>query len=142
MKKKKSDMKNKMIFKFIPLFLLVLVVLACIGIGTLFVKPKEKEKVDFVISNELKKDKKFLDLTLEDIDIEEGENIVHLMANVYNHGEAFTDRMVDIVFLDKEGKELGRTPTYISEIEKDGAIRIDTVIDKKYAKAYTFKVEG
>ena len=63
------------------------------------------------------------------------------MANVYNHGEAFEDRMVNIVFLDQNGKELGKAPTYISAIEKGGAIRIDTVIDKKYAKAYTFKVE-
>lgn len=141
-----EDMKNskKILKSVLPIVVLILAVVLCIGIGIKFVKPKEKkkEKVDFVISSELKKDKKFLDLTLQDIDIEEGENIVHLMANIYNHGEAFADRMVDIVFLDQEGKELGKTPTYISSIEKDGAVRIDTVIDRKYAKAYTFKVEG
>lgn len=133
-----------MIQNVVPVVILVFAVSICIGIGIKFVKPgeKKKDKVDFVISSELKKDKKFLDLTLQDIDIEEGENIVHLMANIYNHGEAFQDRMVDIVFLDQQGHELGKTPTYISSIEKDGAVRIDTVIDRSYAKAYTFKVVG
>lgn len=139
---KKININKKKIFRILPLVLLVIGVFVFVGVSTIFIKPKEKEKPDFSISSELKKDKKFLDLSLQDIEIEEGENIVHLMANVYNHGEAFADRMVDIVFLDKDGKEMGKAPTYISEIAKDGEIRIDTVIDRKYTKAYTFKIEG
>ena len=138
----RMNFDKKKMMKFLPLFLLVVIVCICVGVGVALVKPEKEEKVDVGISGELKKDKQFLDLTLKDIDIEEGEDITHLMANVYNHGETFKDQMVNIVFLDKSGKELGKAPTYISEIEKDGALRIDTVIDKKYAKAYTFKIEG
>ncbi len=135
-----KDTKKK-VLKFLPIFVVTVVLCVCVGVGLAFVKPAKKGPVDVGISKELEKDKKFLDLTLEDIELAEEEELTHLMANVYNHGEAFEDRMVNIVFLDQNGKELGKAPTYISAIEKGGAIRIDTVIDKKYAKAYTFKVE-
>lgn len=140
----KFKFNKRTLVRFLPILVLTVIICICVGVGIAFIQPKDKnnDKVEVGISSELQKDKKFLDLTLQDIEIEEGEQITHLMANVYNHGEAFADRMVDIVFLDREGKELGRTPTYISEIESNGAIRIDTVIEKKFVKAYTFKVEG
>lgn len=140
----KFQFNKKNLIRFLPILILTIVICVCVGIGIAFIQPRNKsdDKVEVGISSELQKEKKFLDLTLQDIEIEEGEHITHLMANVYNHGETFADRMVDIVFLDREGKELGRTPTYISEIEGNGVIRIDTVIDKKFVKAYTFKVEG
>lgn len=140
----KFNFNKKNLIRFLPILILTVVICICVGVGIAFIGPNHKndDKVEVGISSELQKDKKFLNLTLQDIEIEEGEYITHLMANVYNHGEAFSDQMVDIVFLDREGKELGRTPTYISAIEGNGVIRIDTVIDKKFVKAYTFKVEG
>lgn len=141
---RKFPVDKKTMKKIFPFFVLIVVLSVCIGVGMHFFSRKTPEKKDtgLVVSTELTKDKKFLDLSIQDIEIEEGENIVHLMANIYNHGEAFSDRMVDIVFLDQDKKEIGRVATYISAIEKDGSIRIDTVIDRKYAKAYTFDVEG
>ncbi len=142
-KKIDGKLKNKKLRMFLPIIVLSTVVILFVFVGVLFVKPNSSlKKPDVAISNELTKDKKFLDLTISDIEIEEGEYLTHLMANIYNHGDTFQDRMVDIIFLDQDGKELGRAPTYISSIEQNGAIRIDTVIDKKLAKAYTFKVEG
>ena len=115
---KNLKVDNKIIKIVIPIVALVLVVSICIFIGIA------------------------LSLSIQNIEIEEGENLVHLMANIFNNGETFSDRMVDIVFLDQEEKEIGRVPTFISQIEHGGAIRIDTVIDKKSAKAHNFRVEG
>ena len=108
-------MDNKIIKIVIPIVALVLVVSICIFIGIAYIKPKDNKKPNLGISNELVKDKTYL---------------------------SFSDRMVDIVFLDQEEKEIGRVPTFISQIEHGGAIRIDTVIDKKSAKAHNFRVEG
>lgn len=139
---KKFKIDNKVVKKVLPIVVLIVVVSICMSVGITYIKPKEKDNTNLGISNELVKDKTYLNLSIQNIEIEEGENLVHLMANIFNNGETFTDRMVDIVFLDQDQKEIGRAPTYISQIEQGGAIRIDTVIDRKSAKAYTFKVEG
>lgn len=139
---KNLKIDNKVIKIVIPIVALVLVVSICIFIGIAYIKPKDNKKPNLGISNELVKDKTYLSLSIQNIEIEEGENLVHLMANIFNNGETFSDRMVDIVFLDQEEKEIGRVPTFISQIEHGGAIRIDTVIDKKSAKAHNFRVEG
>ncbi len=130
--------------------LLIIVVFAVMLVGyTAFIafnKGKEKPKTEVAdenISQELLKEKKFQGLELKDIDVESTSSLTHLMANVTNTAnEKFPAGMVDIVFLDKDQKEIGRTETYIDEVEPKGQIRIDTVIDKDYKSAYTFKVEA
>ncbi len=140
MKNKKNLKMNRKVKLLLPIISLVIIVILCVGVGIAIISLNNTNR-EIAVSNELKKNKKFLDLSIEDIEVEQGKNIVHLMANIYNHGDAFSDKMVNIVFLDEKEKEIGRTPTYISSIEKNGSVRIDTVINKEFTKAYTFKVE-
>ena len=95
------------------------------------------------VSKELLKNKTFKGLELRDIEVESTSSLTHLMANITNTTDVeFPAGMVDIVFLDSSNKEMGRVPTYIDTVAPKGEIRIDTVIDKNYKNAHTFKVEA
>jgi hypothetical protein len=94
------------------------------------------------ISKELVSDKTYKSLKISDIEIESNSSITHLMANIYNDSDTdFKACMVKFNFLTQDNTSLGTIATYLSDIKAKGYIRIDTVIDKKYRTAYTFKVE-
>ena len=106
-------------------------------------KEETKGIAEESVSEELLKNKTFQGLELRDIEIESTSSLTHLMANITNTVDTeFPAGMVDIVFLDSSNKEMGRVPTYIDAVAPKGEIRIDTVIDKNYKNAHTFKVEA
>ncbi len=141
-----SNLKPAQKMLFVVALVFVLMLVAFSGFVAFNKKVKNEETKGIAeenVSEELLKNKTYEGLELKDIEVESTSSLTHLMANITNTVDnEFPAGMVDIVFLDASGKEMGRVPTYIDTVAPKGEIRIDTVIDKNYKNAHTFKVEA
>ncbi len=136
---------QKMLLVVTAIFVVLLVAFS--GFMAFIMKPNINDNnakvAEEKISQKLLENKTFQGLNIQDIEIESTDSITHLMANITNsNANEFPAGMVDIVFLDGSGKEMGRVPTYIDSMPSKGQIRIDTVIKKEYKNAANFKVEA
>ena len=93
-------------------------------------------------SEKLKENKEESGFSITNIKFEEKNNETTLYARVTNNtGKAQEAFLAKIVLLDKKGKEVGRIPVMLSDMQEGEAIDIEASITESYANAYNFKLE-
>jgi len=93
-------------------------------------------------SEELKKEKKLGDLTFNSIQLTNKNGQTVLLANVTNTGSKATElKEVDIIVLDKEGKEIGKVGGIIIPLQPGQSTQFNSSVQTDYANAYDFRVE-
>lgn len=93
-------------------------------------------------SDKLKEDKVEEGFEISNINYTEKDGHTVLEADVTNMtGSSRTAFMAEIVLLDKEGKEQGRIPVAIPEMQIGETIGAQAGINDQYANAYNFKLE-
>ena len=93
-------------------------------------------------SEKLKENKEIEGFKISNIKFEEKNGQTELIADVTNTtGKAQKGFLVDIVLLDKQGKEIARIPGNIIETQAGETIEIHAGITERYANAYNFKLE-
>ncbi|MBQ9298307.1 MAG: hypothetical protein IJ223_04685 [Clostridia bacterium] len=92
-------------------------------------------------SETLNKDKKLDDLTFQNIQLTNSNGQSVLLADVTNTGKTKTElTLVNIIILDKAGKELGTVGGIIIPLEPGQSTQFNSSMTMDYANAYDFKV--
>ncbi len=92
-------------------------------------------------SETLSKAKKLGTLEFTNIQLTNKDGKTVLLADVKNTGTVRTEmQLVDVIILDKSGKELGKVGGIISPLESGKTTQFNTSMTVDYANAYDFKV--
>ena len=147
--------------------ILILIIIIVIVIGVVFVTTRGKGKEETENRNnmsqetteeemtttledgtkintslELSNEKKFEGLTIKNIQLTNKDNKTELIADIGNTSNSNKEAMlVDVVLLDKEGKEIGRIGGRISPIRVGQTMQFSTSSMKDYSSVYDFKFE-
>lgn len=144
--------------KIILILILILIISAIIAVAVFTIKLKTKkinktntEKEEFVqvlgdgtksnISNKLKEEKDLDGLKIRNIQLTEQNGQSVLLANVTNTTSKDVNVfLIDIIFYDKEGKEIATVPGIISSVKAGETIQLNAGITENCANAYNFKI--
>ncbi len=92
-------------------------------------------------SETLSKAKKLGTLEFTNIQLTNRNGQTVLLADVKNTGTTRTEmQLVDVIILDKNGKELGKVGGIVSPLESGNTTQFNTSMTVDYANAYDFKV--
>ncbi len=92
-------------------------------------------------SETLSKAKKLGTLEFTNIQLTNRNGQTVLLADVKNTGTTRTEmQLVDVIILDKSGKELGKVGGIVSPLESGNTTQFNTSMTVDYANAYDFKV--
>lgn len=92
-------------------------------------------------SEKAKETKEIEDVIIENIRITEKNGQTVLIADITNTTEKTKERfLVDIVLYDKAGKEIGKIPGVIGEMQAGETIEMQAGITQDYVNAYDFKI--
>lgn len=142
------------------ILILILVSILIVGIVWLVTRPKtnktnasgsvaqgEFTKVDnegtiVNTSEKINEDKEELGFSITNVKLEEKNGETIISARITNKTESNQESFFgNIVLFDKQGNEIGRIPTMVSETQKGESIDIEASITESYVNAYDFKLE-
>ena len=142
------------------ILILILVSILIVGIVWLVTRPKtnktnasgsvaqgEFTKVDnegTIVnkSEKINEDREELGFSITNVKLEEKNGETIISARITNKTESNQESFFgNIVLFDKQGNEIGRIPTMVSETQKGESIDIEASITESYVNAYDFKLE-
>ena len=142
------------------ILILILVSILIVGIVWLVIRPKtnktnasgsvaqgEFTKVDnegtiVNTSEKINEDREELGFSITNVKLEEKNGETIISARITNKTESNQESFFgNIVLFDKQGHEIGRIPTMVSETQKGESIDIEASITESYVNAYDFKLE-
>ena len=142
------------------ILILLLVSILIVGIVWLVTRPKtnktnasgsvaqgEFTKVDnegtiVNTSEKINEDREELGFSITNVKLEEKNGETIISARITNKTESNQESFFgNIVLFDKQGNEIGRIPTMVSETQKGESIDIEASITESYVNAYDFKLE-
>lgn len=142
------------------ILILILVSILIVGIVWLVTRPKtnktnasgsvaqgEFTKVDnegtiVNTSEKINEDREELGFSITNVKLEEKNGETIISARITNKTESNQESFFgNIVLFDKQGNEIGRIPTMVSETQKGESIDIEASITESYVNAYDFKLE-
>ena len=92
-------------------------------------------------SNELSKTKTIEGLEISNIRLTENGNVSQLIADVKNPtNKTLGDFAVNIIIIDKTGKELAKIGGYIDKVEAGETVQLNSSVTVDVANAYDFKI--
>ena len=98
----------------------------------------EKENV----SQALKKEKSFNNMTVKNIELKTENGVTQFTATVENNsGKDYEGGSVTIIFMNEDGTELGRTTTELPSIANGKSNTINSGTTEDFANAYDLKIE-
>lgn len=93
-------------------------------------------------SEKINKDREELGFSITNVKLEEKNGETIISARITNKTDSNQESFFgNIILLDKQGNEIGRIPTMVSETQKGESIDIEASITESYANAYDFKLE-
>ena len=142
------------------ILILILVSILIVGIVWLVTRPKtnktnasgsvaqgEFTKVDnegtiVNTSEKINEDREELGFSITNVKLEEKNGETIISARITNKTESNQESFFgNIVLFNKQGNEIGRIPTMVSETQKGESIDIEASITESYVNAYDFKLE-
>ena len=93
-------------------------------------------------SEKINEDREELGFSITNVKLEEKNGETIISARITNKTESNQESFFgNIVLFDKQGNEIGRIPTMVSETQKGESIDIEASITESYVNAYDFKLE-
>jgi len=93
------------------------------------------------VSNKLEEVKTFEGMEITDIQITEKDNVTLLLGTVTNKSDKNQGGYpVEVVVLNKEGKEIKTVAAYIKELKPGESTQLSTSATSDYANAYDFTI--
>ena len=159
MKKRKIN-KNQVIRIIILLIVIIIGIVICISLlnlkqdinNNVTGNDTDEEKESYVEeiengikinkSNKLNEAKSVDGLLITNIQLTTKDGMTTLLADVSNNSAQKSNlKMIEIILLDKDGKELTRVNGIIDELEVNEKTQLNIAMTSDYIEAYDFKVE-